>query len=253
MGTGHMGGWFVQTLREEHELAIYDTNFEKMERIKGATKLENISDLQSFGPALLLNAVTLGNTIAAFKAALPYLPDSCLIADVASIKSHLSDYYVQIPFRFVSVHPMFGPTFADMESPEQENAVIITESDPQGAEFFRNFFTSLGLRVFGYSFGEHDKMMSYSLTLPFVSSLIFAACADIKAVPGTTFKKHMNIAKSLLAEDNNLLTEILFNSFSLHEVETITARLEFLKHIIKQKDHEEAEEFFDRLRRNINR
>ena len=252
MGTGHMGGWFVQMLREEHELAIFDTDSAKMESIKGVTKLGNISDLQSFEPALLLNAVTLRNTIAAFKAALPYLSDACLVADVASIKSPLSDYYIQTPFKFVSVHPMFGPTFANMESLEQENAVIITESDPQGVEFFRNFFAGLGLRVFGYSFAEHDKMMSYSLTLPFVASLVFAACVDIKAVPGTTFKKHLHIAKGLLAEDNNLLAEILFTSFSLHEVEKVTARLEFLKHIIKQKDYEEAEQFFDRIRRNIN-
>jgi prephenate dehydrogenase len=251
MGTGHMGRWFVQMLREEHELAIYDTDSAKMENIKGVTKLGNISDLQSFGPALLLNAVTLKNTTAAFKAALPYLSDACLVADVASIKSLLADYYIQIHFRFVSIHPMFGPTFANMKSLEQENVVIITESDPQGAGFFRGFFDRLGVRVYQYSFTEHDRMMAYSLTTPFISSLIFASCLEQKAVPGTTFKKHLAIAKSLLAEDDHLLTEILFNVHSLPAVENIAGRLEFFKHLIMQKDYEEMGGFIDKLRMNL--
>ena len=37
----------------------------------------------------------------------------------------------------------------------QENAVIITESVPEGRRFFDAFFARLGVRVFGYSFEEH--------------------------------------------------------------------------------------------------
>jgi prephenate dehydrogenase len=93
--------------------------------------------------------------------------------------------------------------------------------------------------------------MAYSLTIPFVSSLAFAACIDAKAVPGTTFKKHKSIAESLLAEDDRLLSEILFNPYSLVEIDRITQRLEFLKHVIKGRDYEEARLFFERLRKNI--
>ena len=104
---------------------------------------------------------------------------------------------------------------------------------------------------FEYSFEEHDRMMAYSLTTPFVSSLVFAACVDARAVPGTTFKRHMTIARSLLAEDDHLLAEILFNAHSLQELGKITARLEFLKHIIMARDQEEASRFFSKLRQNI--
>jgi len=71
------------------------------------------------------------------------------------------------------------------------------------------------------------------------------------AVPGTTFKKHLEIARGLLSEDDYLLSEILFNPHSLPELEKVTARLDFLKHVIGQRDSEEAKKFFDRLRKNI--
>ena len=61
----------------------------------------------------------------------------------------------------------------------------------------------------------------------------------------------MAIARSLLTEDDHLLAEILFNPHSLAELAKITSRLEFLKHIIKAQDGDEAREFFRRLRENI--
>jgi hypothetical protein len=48
-----------------------------------------------------------------------------------------------------------------------------------------------------------------------------------------------------------LLAEILFNRYSLTQLEKVTARLEFLKHVIKGKDHDEAKKFFGMLRKNI--
>ena len=95
-------------------------------------------------------------------------------------------------------------------------------------------------------------MTAYSLSLPFASTLVFAACMKNTAVPGTTFKRHLTIAQGLLSEDDHLLAEILFNEFSLEQLEGVTSRLEFLKHVIRDRDYEEACRFFNRLRENIN-
>lgn len=43
--------------------------------------------------------------------------------------------------------------------------------------------------------------------------------------PGTTFKKHMAIAKGLLSEDDYLLQEILFNPRTPSQVENIRLEL----------------------------
>ncbi len=72
-----------------------------------------------------------------------------------------------------------------------------------------------------------------------------------KASPGTTFKKHMAIAKDLMSEDNSLLAEVLFNDHSIAQIEKAASRLTFLKHIVKGKGREELFLFFGKLRGNI--
>ncbi|MEW6528379.1 MAG: prephenate dehydrogenase [Candidatus Micrarchaeota archaeon] len=255
IGTGNIGSWLTKEFSSEHEIAVYNRTLEKAEllakKIKKVRVLSGFSELNDFAPELLINAVSLPNTVSVFQEAVKYIPKGCVICDVASIKGEIPKYYKESGFKFVSVHPMFGPTFANIKNLSEESAVIIKESDLQIAAFFRKFFQSLKLKIFEYTFDEHDKIMAYSLTIPFISTLVFAACIDKTTVPGTTFKKHIHIAKGLLSENDWLLAEILFNLDSLKELEKIISRLEFLKHIIKGKDYEEAKRFFRKLRKNV--
>ena len=75
---------------------------------------------------------------------------------------------------------------------------------------------NLGLNIFEYTFEEHDETVAYSLSIPFVSTFVFAAVMKHQDAPGTTFKRHMKIAKGVLNEDDYLLQEILFNPRTLH-------------------------------------
>jgi prephenate dehydrogenase len=251
LGAGRMGSWLARELSRANPVAVYDEDATKTVAPGAATALKDLRGLREFGPEMCINAVSLENTVHAFRQAEEYLTETCILCDVASVKAGVRDYYGRCPFRFVSVHPMFGPTFADMGRLEEEYAVIITESDREAARFFKDFFEGMGVTVVGYSLSDHDRMMAYSLTIPFVSSMAFAACLDHHTVPGATFKKHKIIARGLLSEDDRLLSEILFNPYSLHELGRITARLEFLKHVIKARDYEEAHAFFDALRKNL--
>jgi len=146
---------------------------------------------------------------------------------------------------------MFGPTFANVHDLRDEHVIIISESDPQAIRFFRSFFSRLELNISEASFAEHDRMIAYSLALPFASTLVFAACMERSTVPGTTFKKHLEIARGLLSEDDYLLAEVIFGPHSLEQLEKVTSRLEFLKHVIRGKDFEEVRAFFARLRQNL--
>jgi prephenate dehydrogenase len=254
LGVGNMGSWFARMLKKNHRVAVFDLDKPRARaaaEAAGAEVLEEMEGLGSFDPDILLNAVSLQNTVKAFQDGEKFLQSRCILADIASIKGEIPLYYKGCRFPFVSMHPMFGPTFADMGSLCRENAVIIKESDPEGSRFFGEFFRGLGLPVFEYTAEEHDEMMAYSLSLPFVSSMVFGACMKEKTVPGSTFARHREIARGLLSEDDRLLSEILFNKYSLHQLEKVTSRLEFLKHIIRGKDYEEARRFFDGLRENI--
>ena len=197
IGIGHMGSWLANELLKTggHEVAVYDIDENKARGIKNAHLLAKLSEIKTFEPQLLINAVSLRNTVAAFESVVPLIPKDCILADVASIKAGMPEFYKKTGMKFVSVHPMFGPTFANVESLSDENMVIIKESDAEWATIFETLGKRLGINLFHYTFKEHDEMMAYSLTLPFASSLIFAACMEPKSVPGTTFKKHRTIAK----------------------------------------------------------
>jgi prephenate dehydrogenase len=69
--------------------------------------------------------------------------------------------------------------------------------------------------------------------------------------PGTTFKKHLSIARGLLSEDDYLLTEILLSPHSLSQVERINEQMEALIGMIRSRDKKQLKEFFGRLRGNI--
>jgi prephenate dehydrogenase len=251
MGVGKMGTWLAKEFAVEHEVSVLDNDMTRCRKINGVKILERAEEIVEIEPQLLINSVSLQNTVESFKAVIQFLPRNCLLCDVASVKADLPNFYREAGFRFVSVHPMFGPTFSNLQDLKHENAVIVSDSDNDGKQFFRTFFIKLGINIFEYSFKDHDTMMAYSLTLPFVSSLVFSSCVDTKTVPGTTFKRHLDVARGLLSEDDFLLAEIIFNPYSLRQLEKINSRLNFLWHIIKNRDTDEAVLFFDALRNNI--
>ncbi|MBP9507327.1 MAG: prephenate dehydrogenase/arogenate dehydrogenase family protein, partial [Bacteroides sp.] len=148
-------------------------------------------------------------------------------------------------------HPMFGPTFASLSNLSSENAIIISESDHMGKIFFKDLYNTLNLNIFEYTFEEHDDTVAYSLSIPFVSTLVFAGVMKHQEAPGTTFKKHMAIAKGLLSEDDYLLQEILFNPRTLAQVEKIRTELKNLQQIIADKDAEAMKRFLTKVRENI--
>jgi prephenate dehydrogenase len=251
VGLGRMGGWLARNLVDDHSLAVNDLDETLMSRFPGAVRLGSLKDLALFRPRLLVNAVPLGTTIEVFQAVFPFLDPECLLCDMASVKGEIPRCYAESGFRFVSIHPMFGPTFSDMDRVRRENAVIIEESDPDGADFFRRFFLRFEISVYRYSFAEHDRLMAYSLSLPFISSMVFASRVDVRTVPGTTFRKHLEVARGVLSEDDNLLSEVLFNQHTLNELEKTARRLDYLTHIIRDRDSEEMRKVFRALRENL--
>ena len=251
MGAGHMGAWFVEEFCLEHEVAVYDTDRKKLKYFFNVERLLELNEVKSFNPQLVINAVSLPNTQKAFNDVLPYLSEDCIISDIASVKTGFNELYKNLGKKFVSTHPMFGPTFANVRDLRDENAIIIKESDEKGKELFRNFYKSLNLSVYEYTFEEHDKTTAYSLSTPFASSMVFAACMKKQEAPGTTFRKQLDIAKGVLAEDDHLLAEIMFNPYTLRQIEEINSRLSYLTHIIKAGDYEEMQKFLNRLRSNI--
>lgn len=251
LGAGRMGSFFVDLLSFHHEVAVFETDAQKLRFVYHALRFNDRNEIRDFAPELLINAVPLKHTLEAFRQVEDFLPKDCIISDIASVKTGFSEYYAQCGRRFVSTHPMFGPTFARLDNLSRENAIVITEGDHMGRLFFLDLYRRLGLNVFEYSFEEHDQTMAYSLSTPFVATFVFAAAMKQLQAPGTTFKRHLAIARGVLGEDNGLLREILWNPHTVQQVELIRDELAELSTIIAEKDGDKLEAYLTRLRENI--
>lgn len=251
LGAGKMGSFFCDLLSFDHQVAIHDPNPEHLKYTFNVERFMSPQEAEAFRPELVINAATVKYTKDAFDRILPYVPKDCILSDIASVKTGLPEYYAEKGYRFVSTHPMFGPTFASLSNLANENAIIIKEGDEEGKEFFRSLYKRLGLHIEDYTFREHDETIAYSLSIPFTSTLVFGSVMKHQDAPGTTFKRHMAIAQGLMSEDDFLLTEILFNPHTSGQIDLIRKNLLELKDIIDRRDSTDMKAFLDRVRQNL--
>ena len=246
-----MGSFFIDLLSFDHEVAVVEKDAKRMRFTYNCQRFTTMDEVKAFAPDLVINAVTVKYTIPAFEEILPYLPQNCIISDIASVKTGLKDFYEKTGHPYTSTHPMFGPTFANLNQLSEENAIIISEGDYMGRIFFRDLYSRLGLHIYEYTFEEHDKTVAYSLSIPFVSTFVFAAVMKHQDAPGTTFKRHMGIAKGGLSEDDYLLQEILFNPYTHDQVAQIRTELKELLQIIDNKDAQGMKAYLTKIRKNV--
>ncbi|WP_334168489.1 prephenate dehydrogenase/arogenate dehydrogenase family protein, partial [Phocaeicola paurosaccharolyticus] len=183
LGAGKMGSFFTDVLSFKHETAVYDVDPKRLRFVYNTYRFTSLDEIKEFQPELVINAATVKYTIDAFNKILPVLPKECIISDIASVKTGIQDFYNKSGFRYVSTHPMFGPTFANLDQLSTENAIIIQEGDHLGKIFFKDLYQELGLNIFEYTFDEHDTTVAYSLSIPFVSTFVFAAIMEHQDAP----------------------------------------------------------------------
>lgn len=248
-----MGSFFIDLLSFDHEVAAYERDAKRLRFTYNCQRFTTMEEIEEFQPELVINAVTVKYTIPAFQEVIPHLPKQCILSDISSVKTDLKDFYEGTGMRYVSTHPMFGPTFANLNQLSEENAIIISEGDYMGRCFFKDLYSRLGLNIYEYTFDEHDRTVAYSLSIPFVSTFTFAAVMEHQDAPGTTFKRHMRIAKGVLNEDDYLLQEILFNPYTHDNVVKIRTELKELLDIIDNKDSEGMKNYLTKIRTNVKR
>lgn len=251
IGAGKMGSFFSDLLSFKHSVAVFETNPQRLRFTYNVRRMSSPDEIADFDPQLVINAATVKYTLDAFRMVIPYIGKECILADIASVKTGLPEFYAECGHPFVSTHPMFGPTFASLSNLQDENAIIISEGDHLGKVFFKDLYNELHLNIREYTFKEHDEVIAYSLSIPFTSTLVFGSVMKHQDAPGTTYKRHMAIARGLMSEDDFLLTEILFNPHTVEQIDKIQDKLETLKEIVARKDSNAMKEFLEQVRENL--
>ena len=252
LGAGKMGSFFIDLLSFDHEVAVYDIDPKRLRFTYNCQRFVSLEDIDTFCPDLVINAVSLKYTLDVFKQVIPHLVKGhCILSDISSVKTGFKEFYEESGFAYVSTHPMFGPTFANLGQLSNENAIIISEGDFMGRCFFNELYSRLELHICEYTFEQHDRTVAYSLSIPFISTFAFAAVMKHQDAPGTTFKRHMAIAEGVLSEDNFLISEILFNPNSTKQLALIQEQLSELQEIVKSKDYDRMLAYLNHARENI--
>ena len=251
LGAGKMGSFFCDLLSSDHDVAILDRDPKRLLFTFNCRRFKDLDEVDEFEPEMVINAVTVKHTLNAYRELLPHLPQRCILSDIASVKTGLPEFYASCGHPFVSTHPMFGPTFASLSNLSDENAIIIKEGDHLGRVFFRDLYSRLGLHIEEYTFEEHDLTIAYSLSIPFASTLVFAGVMKHQSAPGTTFKRHLGIARGLLSEDDYLLSEIMFNPNTTGKLDEIQKKLSTLRDIVDSRDTEAMKGFLTEVRENL--
>lgn len=251
IGAGKMGSFFSDLLSFKHSVAVFETDPQRLRFTYNVRRMSDPSEIKDFEPQMVINAATVKYTLDAFRMVMPYIGKECILADIASVKTGLPEFYAESGHPFVSTHPMFGPTFASLSNLQDENAIVISEGDHLGKVFFKDLYNELHLNIREYTFREHDEVIAYSLSIPFTSTLVFGSVMKHQDAPGTTYKRHMAIARGLMSEDDFLLTEILFNPHTVEQISKIQDRLEELKQIVARKDSDAMKQYLEQVRENL--
>lgn len=251
LGAGKMGSFFCDLLSFDHDVAVFDPDPMRLRFTFNARRFATTDEIAAFEPQLVINAATVKYTIEAFRAIMDVIPPTAILSDIASVKTGLPEFYATCGHPFVSTHPMFGPTFASLSNLANENAIIIKEGDHLGRIFFRDIYSRLGLNIVDYTFSEHDETIAYSLSIPFAATLAFCGVMKPQEAPGTTFKRHLQIARGLMSEDDYLVSEILFNPNTPRQLTKIQEKLAELQTIVEHRDSEAMKAYLAEVRKNV--
>ena len=93
IGAGKMGSFFADLLCRNHDVAIYDTNPERLLFTYMCRRFQSLDEVDEFNPDMVINAVTVKYTLSAFREILPHVSERCILSDIASVKTGLPEFY----------------------------------------------------------------------------------------------------------------------------------------------------------------
>ena len=117
-----------------------------------------------------------------------------LVFDIASLKTEiiriLGDLDSLKDVKFMSAHPMFGPSTINLH---EKNLIACKVRSEEAMNEFRELFSETSVNLVEMPIEEHDKLMGYSLNLVHLINILMA---DMLAVNDFTFSRLKNVAST---------------------------------------------------------
>lgn len=148
-------------------------------------------------------------------AALPKLPDDCILADLTSVKAEpLSAMLTAHSGPVVGLHPMFGPNISTMA----KQLIVMTEGrDTAAASWLQQQFKTWGLRIEWLSANEHDQAMSLVQVMRHITTFAYgvhlmeeaANLQQLQSLSSPIYRLELTMVGRLFAQSPTLYADII--------------------------------------------
>ncbi len=253
IGLGAFGRWFVERyLNQGFKVKVYDVDSRKIEElrllkvVRCSNIKEAVEDVEYVIVAVPINAVC-----QVIEEASKHMISGTII-DISSLKKPVYDILKSLPERLntVCIHPLFGPRTRTLEN--QKIALIPVRNSLEERKIVEVLMPGAG--IVETTVEEHDKAMTYILSLTHLLSLIVVKTLKtvkdqrgLEKLAGSSFKHMCKMLDSTLTESLDTFTSILFYNTGTKELST-----ELLNEI-NEVDNLLSLQNYDRLREFIKR
>ncbi len=168
-----------------------------------------------------------------------------VIFDVSSVKAPVKEALFKLHqkgLKVTSLHPMFGPA---VEVLFGKHIIITSLGNNEADNLAKDLFKSTSLTVLTMSIDEHDKVISYLLSLSHLMNIIFIkslmqsgySIEYLSQFSSTTFSNVLEIAKRVFLENPHLYYEIqALNPHNKQSYELLSKSLEDTLNDIANQD-----------------
>ncbi|MCW4013875.1 MAG: prephenate dehydrogenase/arogenate dehydrogenase family protein [Candidatus Bathyarchaeota archaeon] len=207
---GGMGQWMKKHLEN---LGCTVGGFDERRGDNSSTL--NQADLVVVSVPIQVTAETIRKTVKHLR------PGACLM-EIASLKSGIHEAITEaseLGLDVLCVHPMWGPSTCDLK--DKTVAVIPLVDVEYEKEKTLELFPSARLEV--VEAGEHDRLMSLVLSLPYLVNLAIAATIQdedlerLRRVSGSTYSLQYVLAQSVSLEKTCLVEGLLSQNIYMKE------------------------------------
>ena len=220
-GTGKMGRWFAEFLKQDGKEVIITGRNEKKrldtQRELGVQAGSNIEAIKAADVAVI--SLPIDSLEAVAQEIAPHVRPEQIIIDVTSVKVQPQAFlHHHLNTRLVlGVHPMFGPGARNIRG---QNFILTPTSAPENtlAQKVKDYLTERDARVTLMTPEEHDRMMTVILGLSHFIAIVTAdtlldttRLGETRAISSTTYKALLTLVGSVISEDPKLYSTLQMN------------------------------------------
>ncbi len=157
----------------------------------------------------------------------PLVGDQTIIIDVATVKEHTVEILrnVDVPIRYVSSHPMFGPySYEKLGERLDFLRVVLCEHNLEISEYklIKSFLRSANLEIIEMTATEHDKKLAETLFLThFVSQAVIRAGYHRTDIDTVSFGFLMDAVESVKQDTELFQAVYAYNKYCKRVMEDI--------------------------------